>query len=102
MIFYLYLVLLIVFTALGQVFYKNYYRSQLEINLFLGIAFFGLTPLLGYLALRGLSLDFYCMMSALIIVLVQLLSRWILKEKLKKKEKFGIMMIVIGLLIYGI
>ena len=90
MSFYFYLMLTIIFTALGQVFYKNYYITKKTFNLFLSIGFFILTPALSYLALSGLPprcllyVKFFNYYFKCIF-----LSGWFFKENLKKKEKFG-------------
>ena len=102
MMFYIYLIVTIVFTALGQVFYKNYFRRNKRTDLILSVLFFVTTPYLSYKALKGLSLDIVCISSAFILVLVQLFSRTMLQEVQNKRELTGTAAIILGLLVYAI
>ena len=102
MIFYFSLILMIVCTALGQIYYKLFFREMKKKYIVLALIFFITTPYLNYEALRGLSLDFVCIFSALIFVLVQVLSNIVLKEKQTKIQLMGTISIILGLLVYSI
>ena len=99
---YLYLVLLILFTALGQVLYKQYYVTKNRIYFAVAILLFILLPFINYLALKKLPLDVVYINSACIIVTINIISYIVLKEKLNMKQIAGICFIIIGLISYAI
>ena len=92
---------MIVCTALGQIYYKLFFREMKKKYIVLALIFFISTPYLNYEALRGLPLDVVCIFSALILVLVQVLSRIILQEKQTQIQFIGTAAIIVGLFIYG-
>ena len=100
MTFYLFLLATIVFTALGQIFFKNYFVTKKMINIALAIIFFISTPYLSYKALKGLSIDIMAILSSLIIVMVQATSIFLFKEKISLIKLFGVGLILGGLLVY--
>ena len=102
MMFYIYLIVTIIFSALGQVFYKNYFRENKIVYLILSVLLFVSTPYLSYKALKGISFDIVCISSAFILVLVQLFSRIMLQEVQNKRELTGTAAIILGLLVYAI
>ena len=100
MTFYLYLAATIVMSALGQIFFKNYFVSKKKVNIILALTLFISTPYLAYEALKGLSMDIMAITSSIIIVIVHLGSVVIIKETQSRYELMGIGLILGGLFIY--
>ena len=99
---YVYLILLIVFTALGQVSYKKYYANHNKAYYFTAILLFLCLPFINYLALKRLPLDIVYINSACIIITINLMSYYFLKERLSKKQIIGIGLIIVGLVSYSL
>lgn len=99
---YLFLFCAIFATALGQLFYKKYQITKnfkfyiLSIGLFLSI------PMFNFLALIQIKVDIVYMFTALTIFLVVLMSKVFLNEKISKQRYCGIILIILGVLIYGL
>ena len=100
MTFYIYLALMVVMTAFGQIFFKNYFTNKKKINIILAIILFVATPYFAYEALKGLSMDIVVITSSIIIVIVHLGSIWMIKETQSWYEFVGIGLILAGLITY--
>lgn len=101
MIGYLYLVLAILGTSIGQILLKKYslQKKRITIDLFFALLLLGLVPIFIYLSLRHISFLIVFIADALAIAMVVLMSKIALKENLNKNKITGILLIVIGILI---
>ena len=88
-------------TAAGMVTFKHYYRSRRRADLVWSVLLFAGVPLTTFLALRGLSLGLVYMATAATQVLVLLMSRFFLGERIGPKALPGIALILAGIIIYA-
>ena len=98
----LFLLLALFFASLGQVFYKGFANESKKIFLSFAIIFFILTPFCNFLALRSITVDVVYMATSLNSFIILLLSAYILKEQVTKKQIIGTLIIFIGVVIYGV
>ena len=99
---FLFLLGTIVSTALGQFFYKIFILDKKKFFFYLTVFTFIMAPIFSMLSLKYYSIDIVYMFTALTILLVVLLSRFFLKEKITKKQVLGIGFIILGVVLYGI
>ena len=92
----------LLFTAGGQVQFKHYYHTHRRLDLLAALAMFGLVPLTNFVALRGLPFGFVYMSTAVTQVLVLLMSRLLLDEKIRIEALPGIVMVVAGIIVYAL
>lgn len=102
MIYYASLLLAIMATAFGQFYYKKYSLSKQISFLVLAIVMFISAPVFSYLALKELSIDTVYMFTSLTILVVIGLSKYYLNEKIDRQKVIGILLILIGIIFYGI
>ncbi len=99
---YLFLILAIFCTAVGQFFYKKYSLTNKYYFLVLTIVLFVMTPVFSFLALKKIAIDIVYMFTSLTILIVLGLSIIFLKEKIELKTYIGILFIIVGVIVYGI
>lgn len=97
-----YLLFALVFTAIGQLLFRLYYVRTKKIYLAAALGTFMTVPLFSYLALLNLTLAFVYMSTALIHVLVLIMSRVCLKEQLSTKQFFSMSLIIIGIVVFNL
>lgn len=90
----------IVLTAGGQVLFKRHYLHHRRLDLLGALAMFGLVPLINFVALRGMSFGFVYMSTAATQILVLLMCRVFLGEKLGRDALPGILLILAGIIVY--
>lgn len=100
--FYMYLFNALLFTMLGQLFYKYYYKKKNKIFFGLTLISFVLVPFFNYKSLVGLPIDIVYMATALTIVMVMLSSVLLLKESVNKYQLLGCFFILVGIIIYNL
>ena len=89
-------------TAAGMVTFKQYYRSGKRSDLVWAIVLFAGVPITTFFALRGLSLGFVYMSTAVTQVLVLAMSHFFLGERIPRRALPAIGLILVGIVIYGI
>lgn len=89
-------------TAVGQLLFRMYYVRKKKIYLAVALAMFLAAPLLSYLALVNLTLAFVYMSTALIHVLVLIMSHMFLEEHFTRKQYISMSLIVIGIIVFNI
>lgn len=99
-VYMLMVIVAIVLTAGGQVLFKRYYQQHHRLYLLGALAMFGLVPLTNFVALRGIPFGFVYMSTAATQILVLLLCRIFLGEKLGKDALPGIALILAGIIVY--
>ena len=99
---YLFLILAIVSTASGQFFYKKYSLTNKYYFLILTLGLFVITPVFSFFALKKIEIDIVYMFTSLTILIVLGLSIVFLKEKIELKTHIGILLIIVGVIVYGI
>lgn len=100
MIYYIFLFLAVVLTALGQTFYKLYKVKQKRIFFVSTIITFLMIPIFSILALKHLSIDVVYISTAFGIILVVFFSKILLNEKITFLKLLGLIIIFLGVLIY--
>ena len=98
---YIFLTFAIFTTAFGQFFYKKYSLSHNYKYFYLTIILFIVTPIFSYMALKKLPIDIVYMFTSLTILLVLLLSKIFLNEKIAPKTYIGVVFIILGVILYG-
>jgi drug/metabolite transporter (DMT)-like permease len=88
-------------TAVGQLLFRMYYVRKKMIYLVTALVMFLAVPLLSYLALVNLTLAFVYMSTALIHVLVLIMSHMFLKEHLTRKQYISMSLIVVGIIVFN-
>lgn len=88
-------------TAVGQLLFRMYYVRKKKIYLAAALGTFLAVPLLSYLALVNLTLAFVYMSTALIHVLVLIMSHMFLKEHLTRKQYISMSLIVVGIIVFN-
>ena len=91
----------LVFTAIGQLFFRLHYVRTKKTYLAVALGMFASVPLLSYLALLNLTLAFVYMSTALIHVLVLTMSHLFLKERITGKQFSSISLIIIGIIVFN-
>ena len=99
-VYMLMVIVAIVFTAGGQVLFKRYYLRHDRLDLYGAVALFVLVPVTNFVALRGMPFGFVYMSTAATQILVLLMSRFFLGEKLGKDALPGIALILAGIIVY--
>lgn len=89
-------------TAVGQLLFRMYYVRKKKIYLVVALAMFLAAPLLSYLALVNLTLAFVYMSTALIHVLVLIMSHMFLEEHFTRKQYISMSLIVVGIIVFNI
>lgn len=89
-------------TAVGQLLFRMYYVRKKKIYLATALGAFLAVPFLSYLALLNLSLAFVYMSTALIHVLVLIMSHIFLKEHLIPKQYISMSLIVVGIIVFNL
>ena len=101
-IYMLAVILGILLTAGGQVQFKRYHQRHNRFDLLGALAMFGLVPLINFVALRGMSFGFVYMSTAATQILVLLMCRLFLGEKLGRDALPGILLILAGIIVYAL
>jgi drug/metabolite transporter (DMT)-like permease len=92
----------LLFTAVGQLLFRMYYVRKRKIYLATALGTFLAVPVLSYLALLNLTLAFVYMSTALIHVLVLIMSHMFLKEHFTQKQYISISLIVVGIIVFNL
>ncbi len=101
-IYYIYALMGVVFTALGQLLYKQYFNRKQKIFLGLAILFFISVPYWNYKALTRLSIDLVYMLASLTILIVVTFSIGLFGEKVSKQQWLAAALIILGIILYNI
>lgn len=96
------LMLSLLVTATGQLLFRMYYVRTKTIYLVASLGTFLAVPVFSYLALLNLSLAFVYMSTALIHVLVLIMSNIFLGEHLAGKQYISMFLIVIGIIVFNL
>ena len=91
----------LVFTTVGQLLFRLYYVRTKKIYFAAALGTFMAVPVFSYLALLNLTLAFVYMSTALIHVLVLILSHIFLHEQFTKKQFISISLIVMGIIVFN-
>ena len=92
----------LLFTAVGQLLFRMYYVHTKKTYLVTALGTFLAVPLFSYFALLNLTLAFVYMSTALIHVLVLIMSQVFLKEQLTKKQYTSMSLIVVGIIVFNL
>ena len=97
-----FLVLAVIFTALGQLLYKLYFSRKRRYLVVLAVFCFLLVPLFNYQALTELTIDVVYLSTSLKVALVLLFSYLFLNERINKQQIYSTLFIVIGIILYNL
>jgi uncharacterized membrane protein len=105
---YLAIVAVILFMGMGQILLKqgtlnkkNWIRSFFNLYTFLGYGLYMLVPIFSIYALRVIYLKDLNAWTGLVYVLVVVLSRVILKERVNRTMVMGCILIAIGVFVFS-
>ena len=82
--------------------YKNRLFEYLNPYVIVAYGFFFLAMVFGSLSLRGTSLSLNAMLESLSYILIPVLSYLFLKERISRLQMIGIVVIVIGMIVYHV
>ena len=99
---YVFLVLALIFTTIGQISYKIYFQKKKIFWLVCSLASFVGVPFFNYIALLRLSIDTVYISTALTIIMIMFASSLILKEHISKNQFWGAMTIIVGIVVYNL
>ncbi len=88
-------------TAAAQILYKLFFLRQDKIYLVGSLAFFGLAPLMSYIALKHWPLSTVYMATGLTYVLVLILAKVVLGESISRRKMKAIILIISGVIIFN-
>lgn len=82
--------------------YKNSWQNYINIRVLSSYVLLFLTTVISMFALRFLSYKLVAILGTSSYVFVVFLSKFILKEKISKKKFIGVLVIVVGIIIFGL
>lgn len=88
-------------TAFGHFFYKLYFLRRRVSLVVAAMSTFLLAPVFSYLALHSLGIGLVYMSTAMSLVVVILLSRFALNERISGRQVIAMLLIVGGVACYG-
>ena len=105
---YIAVVAVILFMGVGQILLKkgtvkkkNWLQSFFNLHTFLGYGLYMLVPIFSIYALQVIYLKDLNAWTGLVYILVVMLSRFILKEKVNRLMIIGCMLIAIGIFVFS-
>lgn len=96
------LIFALVLTATGQILFRMHYQRTGHLYLVAAVGTFATVPLLIYLALLNLTLALVYMSTALVHVLVLVMSRFVLGEQLANRHYLAILLITCGIIVFNL
>ncbi len=106
----LYLVLVIVFTGFSQVLLKvgankankkKFTMAYVNPYTFIAYSLYTLTTILTVYALKDISLDLFYASTSLKFVLILILSKLMLREKINSSKTFAVLLIFVGVIVFN-
>ncbi|MEZ9601403.1 EamA family transporter [Vibrio sp. 10N.286.46.A8] len=97
---YFFVLLAIVSTSSGIVFYKIFTKSRNKVSLLATVILMVCAPIFSFTALKYLSIDLVYMATSLNGLVVLLMSRFVLGEDVKRNQLLGSILVFIGVFIY--
>jgi len=98
---YFFLALAILCTSLGQFFYKLFALNKKKSFLLVTLFLFGGVPVFSYMALKGLGIDIVYLSTTVSIVIILILSKCFLGEKIDRQKIMGSFLIIVGITCYA-
>jgi multidrug transporter EmrE-like cation transporter len=89
-------------TAMGNLFYKYYFKVPRVGFVIAAIFFFVVSPLTTSIALKNLSIDIVYMTASCSIVLVLLGARFVFEERINNTQRIGVVLLLLGVFVYNI
>ena len=97
-----YLLLAVTLTGIGQLLFRMHYLRAGYAHLTAALGTFLAVPLLNYLALRILPLGTVYMSAAVTHILVTIMSRVVLHERISGRKALSILLITLGILTFNL
>lgn len=82
--------------------YNNKIKEYLNVLVTLGYTLFVISSLLSVISLQGITISYSSIVESLNYIIVPGMSYLLLKEKINKKQIIGMILIIIGLLIFNV
>ncbi len=97
-----YVVILVIFNTAGQLLLKNatFNVRHKKIYLFMGYSLFLMTMGISFLLLKIIELKYFTIIMSINYISVILASSYFFKEKLNLEKIIGILIVVIGIVIF--
>jgi len=99
---YLGLTCAILSTAFGQFLYKKFINTALKKFYFGSILLLLLAPIFSFFALKNIPIDIVYIFTALTVLIVMILSKVFLNEKNSFSTYLGVLLILIGVVLYAL
>lgn len=82
--------------------YNSRIKEYLNAFVIVGYGMFFISSLMSVISLRGISISYSSIIESLSYIIVPILSYYLLKEKLNKKQLFGMIIIIVGIIIFNL
>ena len=82
--------------------YDSVIKEYLNLFVIIGYGLFFISSILSVISLRGISISLSSIIEALSYILIPIVSYLILKEKINRKQLLGMIIIIIGIIIFNI
>lgn len=82
--------------------YNNKINEYLNVLVVIGYVLFVISSIMSVVSLKGITISYSSIIESLSYILVPILSYLILKEKFNNKQVVGIIVIIIGIIIYNL
>lgn len=82
--------------------YDSVIKEYLNFLVIFGYGMFFISSILSVISLRGISISLSSIIESLSYIIVPILSYYVLKEKINKKQLLGMVIIIVGIIIFNL
>lgn len=82
--------------------YESKIKEYLNVLVIVGYGMFFISSIISIVSLRGITISLSSIIESLNYILIPIASYFILKEKINRKQSIGMIIIIIGIIIYNI
>jgi len=86
----------------AQITWKNRLAEYLNWRVILAYFFFGIAAVVNFLMLRYLPLSLFPILESAAFIFIPVLSLFFLKEKLRLSQYLGIVLIIVGIVVFNL
>lgn len=81
--------------------YDSRIKEYLNAFVIIGYGMFFISSIMSVISLRGMSISYSSIIESLSYIVVPILSYFLLKEKLNRKQVIGMIIIVVGIIVFN-
>lgn len=82
--------------------YNNKINEYLNVLVVIGYVLFVISSIMSVVSLKGITISYSSIVESLNYIIVPVMSYLLLKEKINKLQLFGMLIMIIGAIIYNI